>query len=260
MTRLLGLDVGTSSVKGIAIDGDGAVLAVAERGYPLSTPRPGWSEQDPEDWWRAARPRCSRSSTPPSAAGIGLSGQMHGLVALDAGRAAAAARDPVERRAHAGAVRRDRGAHRLRAAVALTGNRALAGFTAPKLLAGRHEPDVYGRIRHILLPKDYVRLKPEASTPSTSPTRAGTLLFDVARRWSDEVVNCAGGCACGIARHPQEVDDEIGGAGDQGGGAAVGVDARGSHSARIASLNVEQQRPRRVGDVDRALAAERRRT
>ena len=54
MTRLLGLDVGTSSVKGIAIDGDGAVLAVAERGYPLSTPRPGWSEQDPEDWWRGA--------------------------------------------------------------------------------------------------------------------------------------------------------------------------------------------------------------
>jgi hypothetical protein len=54
MTRLLGLDVGTSSVKGIAIDGDGAVLAVAERGHPLSTPRPGWSEQDPEDWWRGA--------------------------------------------------------------------------------------------------------------------------------------------------------------------------------------------------------------
>jgi xylulokinase len=82
MTRLLGLDVGTSSVKGIAIDGDGAVLAVAERGYPLSTPRPGWSEQDPEDWWRGAAEVLEELDAA-NAAGIGLSGQMHGLVALD---------------------------------------------------------------------------------------------------------------------------------------------------------------------------------
>jgi xylulokinase len=73
MTRLLGLDVGTSSVKGIAIDGDGAVLAVAERGYPLSTPRPGWSEQDPEDWWRGAAEVLDELDAS-SAAGIGLSG------------------------------------------------------------------------------------------------------------------------------------------------------------------------------------------
>ena len=115
MTRLLGLDVGTSSVKGIAIDEDGAVLAVAERGYPLSTPRPGWSEQDPEDWWRGAAEVLEELDAA-SAAGIGLSGQMHGLVALDDAGAPAAPGDPVERRAHAGAVRRDRAAHRLRAA------------------------------------------------------------------------------------------------------------------------------------------------
>src|SRR5262249_17744097 len=86
MTRLVGLDVGTSSVKAVAIDDDGAVLAVAGRGYPLSTPRPGWSEQDPEDWWRGAAEVLDELDAA-SAAGIGLSGQMHGLVSLDeAGR------------------------------------------------------------------------------------------------------------------------------------------------------------------------------
>ena len=82
MTRLIGLDVGTTSVKGIAIDPTGAVVHVAERGYPLSTPRPGWSEQDPEDWWRGAAEVLEELDAS-SAAGIGLSGQMHGLVALD---------------------------------------------------------------------------------------------------------------------------------------------------------------------------------
>src|SRR3954471_18752780 len=83
MTRLVGLDVGTTSVKGIAIDPHGAVVHVAERGYPLSTPRPGWSEQDPEDWWRAAAEVLDECEAD-RALGIGLSGQMHGLVALGA--------------------------------------------------------------------------------------------------------------------------------------------------------------------------------
>src|SRR3954464_4910260 len=82
MTRLVGLDVGTTSVKGIAIDPTGGVVHVAERGYPLSTPRPGWSEQDPEDWWRAAAEVLDECEAD-RALGIGLSGQMHGLVALD---------------------------------------------------------------------------------------------------------------------------------------------------------------------------------
>ena len=80
---LIGLDVGTSGVKGIAIDGDGEVLAVAEEPYPLSTPQPGWSEQDPEDWWRASQSVLARLPSGP----IGLSGQMHGLVVLDEGGA-----------------------------------------------------------------------------------------------------------------------------------------------------------------------------
>jgi xylulokinase len=189
MTRLLGLDVGTSSVKGIAIDDDGAVLAVAERGYPLSTPRPGWSEQDPGDWWRGAAEVLDELNAS-GAAGIGLSGQMHGLVSLDAsgrplrpailwndGRTQAQC-DEIEARI---------GFERL---VALTGNRALAGFTAPKLLwLAEHEPEVYGQIAHILLPKDYVRLKLTDEHAIDVADASGTLLFDVAKRdWSDEVV------------------------------------------------------------------------
>jgi xylulokinase len=193
MTRVVGLDVGTSSVKGIAIDGDGAVLAVAERGYPLSTPRPGWSEQDPDDWWRGAAEVLEELDAA-TAAGIGLSGQMHGLVALDEhdrplrpailwndGRTQAQCEE-IEARI---------GFARL---VELTGNRALAGFTAPKLLwLAEHEPDVYGRIAHVLLPKDYVRLKLTGEHAIDVADASGTLLFDVAARtWSSEVVSALG--------------------------------------------------------------------
>ncbi|MDX6450712.1 MAG: xylulokinase, partial [Gaiellaceae bacterium] len=80
-TALIGIDVGTSGVKGIAISPRGEVLAVAEEAYPLSTPRPGWSEQDPEDWWAGAQAVLGELGAS-SAAGIGLTGQMHGLVAL----------------------------------------------------------------------------------------------------------------------------------------------------------------------------------
>src|SRR4029453_13354192 len=158
MTRLLGLDVGTSSVKGIAIDDDGAVLAVAERGCPLAAPRPGWSEQDPGDWWRGAAEVLDELNAS-GAAGIGLSGQMHGLVSLDAsgrplrpailwndGRTQAQC-DEIEARI---------GFDRL---VALTGNRALAGFTAPKLLwLAEHEPEVYARSAAGAPPQDHVRV------------------------------------------------------------------------------------------------------
>src|SRR3954470_1804764 len=82
MTRLVGLDVGTTSVKGIAVDPSGGVLHVAERGYPLSTPRPGWSEQAPDDWWRAAAEVLDECDAH-RALGIGLSGQMRGRVPLE---------------------------------------------------------------------------------------------------------------------------------------------------------------------------------
>jgi xylulokinase len=218
VTVLIGLDVGTSGVKGIAIDGDGAVLAVAEEPYPLSTPHPGWAEQDPEDWWRASQAVLARLPDGP----IGLSGQMHGLVVLDeADRVLRPAilwndqRTGVE----CAEIEERVGLERL---IALTGNRALTGFTAPKLLwLRRHEPDTYAQIRRILLPKDYVRLRLTGEHAIDAADASGTLLFDVAnRRWSTEV--------CGALEIPLEWLPEahestaIAGAGDQA-AAALGV-------------------------------------
>jgi xylulokinase len=189
MSVAVGLDVGTSGVKALAVSGTGEVLARAEVGYGLSTPRPGWAEQDPAEWWRATEEALAALGVA-EVAGIGLSGQMHGLVALDAGeevirpailwndqRTAAECREIEERV----------GFERL---VELTGNRALTGFTAPKLLwLRRNEPEAFGRIAHVLLPKDYVRLKLCGEHAIDVADASGTLLFDVARRrWSDEVL------------------------------------------------------------------------
>ncbi len=191
MTAVIGVDVGTTGVKAIAISPDGEVIAKAEQAYPLSTPRPGWSEQDPEDWWRAAQAALQALAAAGIAdvRGIGLSGQMHGLVCLDE-------RDRVLRPAmlwndqRTGAecaeIEARIGPERL---VELTGNRAQTGFTAPKILwLRRHEPDVYSRISRILLPKDYIRLRLTGEHAIDVSDASGTLLFDVAnRRWSEEV-------------------------------------------------------------------------
>ena len=123
--------------------------ARAERGYALSTPKPGWSEQDPEDWWTATRAALADLG-PLEIAGIGLSGQMHGLVALDAAdrvvRPAILWNDQ-RTAAECAEIEERIGLERL---IALTGNRALTGFTAPKLLwLRRHEPEAYGRIARV---------------------------------------------------------------------------------------------------------------
>src|SRR5690242_2806990 len=188
-TRLIGLDVGTTSVKGVAVAGDGRVLDVAEQPHPLSTPAPGWSEQDPERWWAGAQAVLDRLDAR-RAAGIGLSGQMHGLVLLDGERRPlrpAILWNDVRTGAQCAEIERRVGRERL---IAMTGNRALAGFTAPKLLWVReHEPDAYRRIRHVLLPKDYVRLRLTGELATDVSDASGTLLFDVARRrWSDELL------------------------------------------------------------------------
>jgi xylulokinase len=244
MTRLIGLDVGTSSVKGIAVDPHGAVIHVAERGYPLSTPRPGWSEQDPDDWWRAAAEVLDECESD-RALGIGLSGQMHGLVALDArerplrpailwndGRTQAQCEEIEER------VGRER-------LIELTGNRALAGFTAPKLLWLReNEPEVYGQIRSILLPKDYVRLRLCEQHAIDVADASGTLLFDVAARtWSDEVLYALELDASWlpeVSESPDATGETHGGvpvaagAGDQAAGAlGVGVVAEGGPASVV---------------------------
>ncbi len=188
---LVGIDVGTSGVKGLAIDTDGGVLAGAERGYRLSTPRPGWAEQDPEDWWHATSAVLAELRDAVGApAGIGLSGQMHGLVTLDArGRVLRPAILWNDQRTGAESEELERtiGLERL---IALTGNRALPGYTAPKLLwLRRHEPEVYRHIDRIALPKDYVRLRLCGEHATDVSDASGTLLLDVARRrWSEEVL------------------------------------------------------------------------
>jgi len=191
----VGLDVGTTGVKGIAIGPDGAVAAIAEEGYPLSTPHVGWSEQDPEDWWRASRAVLARLLETAGAAspiaGIGLSGQMHGLVAIDAsGKVIRPAILWNDQRtgAECAEIEERIGLERL---IALTGNRALTGFTAPKLLwLRRHEPESYARIERVMLPKDYVRLRLTGEWAIDVADASGTLLLDVARRsWSAEVLD-----------------------------------------------------------------------
>src|SRR5262245_51543104 len=149
----IGIDVGTSAVKVIAVAADGEVLERREVPYPLSTPKPGWSEQNPDDWWKATKEALDGLG---GSAGIGLSGQMHGLVTLDASdtpiRPAILWNDQ-RTAAECAEIEATIGFERL---VQLTGNRALTGFTAPKLVWMRkHEPEAYARIAHVMLPKDY---------------------------------------------------------------------------------------------------------
>jgi xylulokinase len=183
--RLIGLDVGTSSAKGVAIDAAGRVVARAERGYPLSTPRPGWAEQDPDDWWTAAQAVLDELGAD-HADGIGLTGQMHGLVVLGADdrplRPAILWNDGRSQ-PQCDALIDELGLERI---VALSGNRPLAGFTAPKLRwLAENEPDVHARIRRVLLPKDYVRFRLTGEHASDVTDASGTLLLDVgARAWS----------------------------------------------------------------------------
>jgi len=215
---LVGLDVGTSGVKGVAIDADGRVLATATADYPLSRPHPGWSEQDPEDWWRAAEDCLARLPEGP----VGFSGQMHGLVILGADGSVlrpAILWNDQRTAVEAAEIEERVGLARL---IELTGNRALTGFTAPKLLwLRRHEPEVYARIRHILLPKDYVRYRLTGELAIDAADASGTVLFDVRRRaWSEEV--CAA-LDIPVEWLPESHEStEIAGAGDQA-AAALGV-------------------------------------
>jgi xylulokinase len=235
---IVGLDVGTTGVKAVAISPRGEVLAKAEEEYPLSIPQPGWAEQDPESWWQASE-RALAAVGAKDAAAVGLTGQMHGLVLLDAAdrvlRPAILWNDQ-RTAAQCAEIEERIGFDRL---VQLTGNRALTGFTAPKLLWVRHnEPDVWARAAHMLLPKDYVRLRLSGERAIDAAEASGTLLFDVAeRRWSDEV--------CAALEIPLEwlptvyESTEIGGAGDQQAGAlGVGVDRPGPLSVVLGTSGV----------------------
>ena len=215
---LIGLDVGTSGVKAIAISHDGELIASATEEYQLSTPRPGWAEQDPDDWWRAAKACLARLPE----GEIGFSGQMHGLVVLDG--AGAVLRPAIlwnDQRTEAECAEIEAlvGLNRL---IELTGNRALTGFTAPKLLwLRKHEPENYERIHHVLLPKDYVRFRLTGEHAIDVADASGTLLFDVAGRcWSREICDIL---EIPLAWLPEAYESTaIAGAGDQA-AAALGV-------------------------------------
>jgi xylulokinase len=237
MHALVGLDVGTTGVKAVAVSEDGEVVARAERGYPLSTPQPGWSEQDPEDWWTAAQAALADLAVEPRC--IGLSGQMHGLVALDEHdrplRPAILWNDQ-RTAAECAEIEERVGVDRL---IELTGNRALTGFTAPKLLWLRtHEPETFARIRRVLLPKDYVRLRMTGEHAIDVADASGTLLFDVRRRaWSDDVLAALDLPAEWLP--PVHESTAIGGAGDQAAGAlGMGIDRPGPLSVVLGTSGV----------------------
>jgi xylulokinase len=195
-TFLLGLDISTTGAKALLIAPDGAVIAAHTTPQPISAPQPLWSEQNPSDWWEgivaSIRAVLAESGVPPEAiAAIGLTGQMHGLVLLDA--AGQVLRPAIlwnDQRtgAQCDAITERIGFERL---IALTGNRALTGFTAPKILWVReHEPAIYARAAHLLLPKDYIRFKLTGEYVMDVSDASGTSLLDVAsRRWSQAVID-----------------------------------------------------------------------
>lgn len=189
---LLGVDLGTTGARAIAIDLNGEVLHSAIADYPLDTPRPGWTEQDPDLWWAAVQSALARVASqldePPL--GLGLTGQMHGAVFLDASdqviRPALLWND--QRTARQCVEITDRvGAERL---LDITGNVAVTGFQAPKILWLRdEEPDAYRRVRRVLLPKDFIRLRLTGENATDVSDASGTLLLDLrSRDWSVEVL------------------------------------------------------------------------
>jgi len=196
MTYLLGIDISTTATKALLVGEHGQVVAVASSTYLLSTPKPLWAEQDPDLWWQAAKKSISEvlkisQVGPTSIVGVGLTGQMHGLVLLDAhGEVLRPAILWNDQRAAAECdeMRETLGLDRL---VEITGNDAFPGFTAPKLLWVRqHEPEIYARVEQVLLPKDYVRFRLTSEYATDRAGAGGTLMLDLAsRQWSSELLD-----------------------------------------------------------------------
>jgi xylulokinase len=190
---LIGLDIGTSGAKALAVSESGEVIASAAHQYPLLTPRPGWTEQNPEDWWQASRKVLAEiaSAVQGNVSAIGLTGQMHGAVFLDVNdRVIRPALLWNDQRTAAQCIEiTDRvGRERL---LAIAGNPALTGFQAPKLLWLREEePANYERVAHVLLPKDFIRLRLAGEYATDASDASGTLLLDLRHRtWSEEILN-----------------------------------------------------------------------
>lgn len=245
MSVLIGLDLGTSGVRAIAVDERGRIVAEGSAAYPLASPQPGWMEQDPEDWWQGTKTALAKVAgrLDQDVVGIGLAGQMHGSVFLDSSGAVirpAPLWNDQRTAAQCDTITETVGAERL---LAITGNPALTGFQAPKILWLRdREPERYRKVAHVLLPKDYIRFRLTGAFATDASDAAGTLLLDTGRRdWSDELLDllelprewfpdvCEGPEQAGTLRH--DVAAEIGlqpgipvaaGGGDNA-AAAVGV-------------------------------------
>lgn len=198
MQHVIGLDVSTTATKAVLVDGEGGVAGVGVAEYGYETPRPLWSEQDPELWWSGAKEAIravldAGGVDGGSVAAIGLTGQMHGAVLLD--ESAAVLRPAIlwndQRTGAACEHMRDVLGEDL---VTITGNDAMTGFTAPKLVWVReNEADVWNRIHHVLLPKDFVRHRLTGDFATDVADGAGTQLFDLAERtWSERVVDALG--------------------------------------------------------------------
>ncbi len=197
MGIVLGLDVGTSGTKAIAMDETGKLLASALVEYPLHSPKPGWAEQDPADWKRAAFEALSMLAAkvnPADVKGLGLTGQMHGSVFLDADNAVlrpALLWCDQRTAAQCDAITAKVGEKRL---LEMVSNPALTGFTAPKILWLRdNEPHLYEKLRKVLLPKDYIRWVLTGEYATDVADASGTLLFDVKNRcWHRELLSILG--------------------------------------------------------------------
>lgn len=200
MRYLIGLDIGTSGAKCILAEETGRVVSSATIEYPLSTPKPGWAEQNPADWWdavaRGSQIILKNSGVPADAiAGVSLSGQMHGLVALDAeNRVIRPAILWCDQRTQKQCDWITERAGGLDALLALTNNRMLTGYTGGKILWLREEePESFARMNQFVCPKDYIRYRLTGEIATDASDASGTGFFDTrTRRWSDRLIALAG--------------------------------------------------------------------
>ena len=265
MAYLLGVDIGTSGTKTVLFSELGATVASALCEYPLYQPKAGWAEQQPEDWWEAVKTSISRviaSSGINSSeiAGIGLSGQMHGLVMLDkAGKVLRKSIIWCDQRTAAECEQMNSliGKERL---IEITANPAMTGFTASKLLwVKNNEPELYEKCAHVLLPKDYIRYMLTGEFAAEVSDGSGMQLMNVAKRsWSSELISDLGLDAGMLAPLYESVEvtgritaevaeltglkagtPVVGGAGDQAaGGVGNGIVTPGAVSATIGTSGV----------------------